>query len=90
MNAIDFCYWLQGHFELNPDQVELNSEQVRVIKNHLRLTFAHHIDPLRNSESNLTPEKSQRIHDGKLDNHSLERDIRQFICASVIKNPNTK
>ena len=34
MNTIDFCYWLQGHFELNPDK-PLTPEQTEAIKNHL-------------------------------------------------------
>jgi hypothetical protein len=50
MNTIDFCYWLQGHFELNPD-TPLTTEQTKVIKNHLHLVFKHEIDPLRESQT---------------------------------------
>lgn len=50
MNTIDFCYWLQGHFELS-DKDTLNEKQVLAIKNHLNLVFKHEIDPLRESET---------------------------------------
>lgn len=38
MNERDFCYWLQGFFELNNVE-EVNKEQVEVIKEHLKLVF---------------------------------------------------
>lgn len=38
MNSTEFCYWLQGFFELqNP--VTLSPEQVLIIKEHLNLVF---------------------------------------------------
>jgi hypothetical protein len=51
MQSRDFCYWLQGFFELvdaNPRAREgyaLTAEQVANIKAHLALVFAHEIDP---------------------------------------------
>jgi hypothetical protein len=40
MNEREFCYWLQGFFELNgEDLVDLSAEQVRMIKDHLNLVF---------------------------------------------------
>jgi hypothetical protein len=38
MNELQFCYWLQGYFELGQVS-ELNPDQVRVIKDHLQLVF---------------------------------------------------
>lgn len=38
MNETNFCYWLQGYFELNKSE-ELTIEQVKVIKEHLALAF---------------------------------------------------
>lgn len=38
MDHKDFCYWLQGYFELTP-KGGLTSEQVEVIKDHLKLTM---------------------------------------------------
>lgn len=43
MKSVEFCYWLQGLFELaNPD--ELNAEQTELIKRHLAMVFVHEID----------------------------------------------
>lgn len=44
MTSRDFCYWLQGHFEISKG-VALNEEQVIVVQNHLSMVFAHEIDP---------------------------------------------
>lgn len=38
MNANDFCYWLQGFFELT-DVKTVDEKQVEVIKEHLSLVF---------------------------------------------------
>ncbi len=52
MTSREFCYWLQGLFELtdidlnkNRDNQTLSIEQVKCIKNHLNLVFKHEIDP---------------------------------------------
>lgn len=37
MTYIEFCYWLQGFFELANPQT-LTSEQIQVVKNHLDMT----------------------------------------------------
>lgn len=41
MQTRDFCFWLQGFFELNPDSNKLSKEQVELIKTHLDLVFKH-------------------------------------------------
>ena len=38
MNAQDFCYWLQGYFEIAGNN-SMTDEQVAVIKEHLQLVF---------------------------------------------------
>jgi uncharacterized protein YfkK (UPF0435 family) len=44
MKAVEFCYWLQGLFELQePDT--LNERQTKLIKAHLNMVFVHDIDP---------------------------------------------
>ena len=44
MESVNFCYWLQGFFEIaNPS--EITAEQTEMIKNHLNLVFFHDIDP---------------------------------------------
>ena len=44
MTPEQFCYWLQGFFEIeyasnNPEKVTLTSRQVETIKDHLKLVF---------------------------------------------------
>jgi len=43
MKATEFCYWLQGMFEINPAK-ELTAEQTDMIKRHLQMVFLHEID----------------------------------------------
>ena len=53
MTSRDFCYWLQGFFEIaeggDPDIMQrtdgLTYSQVEMIKKHLALVFLHEIDP---------------------------------------------
>lgn len=49
MTAVNFCYWLQGYFELtDPKSVtrqELDDVQISTIRRHLAMVFAHDIDP---------------------------------------------
>lgn len=44
MTSRDFCYWLQGYFELeNP--TEIYADTVEVMRRHLALVFKYEIDP---------------------------------------------
>ena len=50
MTSRDFCYWLQGLFELsdcdkNKPNNSLSMEQVACLRNHLNMVFVHEIDP---------------------------------------------
>lgn len=52
MTSRDFCYWLQGFFEIvggaNPlvdTGNSLTTVQIDIIKKHLALVFVHEIDP---------------------------------------------
>ena len=45
MNSRDFCYWLQGFFELTEEGSVLSAKQTQAIKNHLNMVFKHEIDP---------------------------------------------
>lgn len=55
MTAVQFCFWLQGFFELSDAAKAsgegtvmigfLHSGQVAAIRSHLALVFAHEIDP---------------------------------------------
>ncbi len=52
MTSRDFCFWLQGHFELARG-MKLTATQVEAIKKHLALVFIHEIDP------SMGPKKKQ-------------------------------
>jgi hypothetical protein len=45
MTSRDFCYWLQGYFELSPSGAALTTEQTDMVRRHLALVFKHEIDP---------------------------------------------
>jgi hypothetical protein len=49
MTARDFCYWLQGYFEIaagNPHAGSgLSFEQIECVKRHLEMVFVHDLDP---------------------------------------------
>lgn len=48
MTSRDFCYWLQGYFEIHESETSqtrpLGFGQIDCIKKHLSLVFAHEID----------------------------------------------
>lgn len=49
MTSRDFCFWLQGYFEIskeaNNGKIEMTEKQVKMIEKHLALVFKHEIDP---------------------------------------------
>ncbi len=48
MTSRDFCYWLQGYFEISDvegNEAGLTEQQEAIIKKHLAMVFAHEIDP---------------------------------------------
>jgi len=58
----DFCYWLQGLFELG-DAKQLDEKQTAAVRAHLAMVFKHEIDP-----SAGTPEHQAELsslHEGK-------------------------
>ena len=61
MNTIDFCFWLQGYFEIN-GKAEISEEQAEIIKNHLNLVFKHEIDPLRESQTTTSVDVLNHAH----------------------------
>lgn len=69
MKAQEFCYWLQGYFEISgvhPDTLlpkEMNCLQVKTVQQHLALVFQHEIDPQYGNAN--TQQILQAIHDGK-------------------------
>lgn len=62
MTSRDFCYWLQGFFELrdhDPARTgSIDPGQTDLIKRHLSLVFLHEIDPSFGPDQ----EKLQQLH----------------------------
>lgn len=58
MKSRDFCYWLQGFFELRnistPKDKQLVHEEVEMIEKHLNLVFKHEIGPSMGNEEHQT------------------------------------
>ncbi len=69
MQSRDFCYWLQGFFELTPDG-ELTSQQTAIIKKHLAMVFKHEIDPSFPAEQQA---ELNQIHGTGFDSKPVQR-----------------
>lgn len=68
MKATEFCYWLQGYFEiaqegLNYGSPSLHEDQVKCIQNHLNMVFIHDIDPSYPKDQQVA---LQSAHDAKV------------------------
>ena len=86
MKPENFCYWLQGKFELDSSDI-LTPEQVRIIKAHLNLVFFHAIDPetLKDS-SEIDKIEYQKIHDGAKSGESITgEDVRKIFDKMIEK-----
>ncbi len=44
MTSRDFCYWLQGYFEIH-GHADITKAQSELIARHLTMVFKHEIDP---------------------------------------------
>ena len=64
MTSRDFCYWLQGFFELSPSDQHITAEQAKCIKAHLNLVFIHEIDPSMGGAKHQA--ELNAAHDGKV------------------------
>lgn len=57
MKSVEFCYWLQGYFELyntSSTHPGLSSDQTECIRKHLAMVFKHEIDPSYVDSAELT------------------------------------
>ena len=62
MKSTEFCYWLQGFFELQAQaNPSLTATQTAIIQKHLHMVFKHEIDPSYANSAELT-----KIHNSKL------------------------
>lgn len=72
MQSRDFCYWLQGFFELSLEDQEISAEQATLIRQHLSLVFKHEIDPSMGDQKHqdeLNEIHSVKISDDIVDNY---------------------
>lgn len=60
MKAEQFCFWLQGYFEIGENPQGLSQRQVEIIKNHLKMVFYYDIDPKIPDPDGVL----QSLHDG--------------------------
>lgn len=56
MKSRDFCYWLQGFFEITGHATQLRAQQTEIIQRHLALVFKHDIDPQAYVEMKANPQ----------------------------------
>lgn len=69
MTPENFCYWLQGYFEI-ADPKSLSEKELEMIKNHLNLVFLHSIDPKASAhisdpkEAKTLQETLNKVHSG--------------------------
>lgn len=61
MTPDNFCYWLQGYFEI-ADPKSLSEKELEMIKNHLNLVFLHSIDPKATAHIS-DPKKAQSLQE---------------------------
>lgn len=71
MTSRDFCFWLQGFFELrkaesNFDPNPISATQVDMIERHLNMVFENDIDPSIDGESKDKKEKLDAMHNNLL------------------------
>ena len=83
MEATDFCYWLQGFFELSEDK-KLTPKQVEIIKDHLQLVF-NKVTPDRSSSASMP---SNSTSSGPICNISTKDENQSIndILSNVDKN----
>ncbi len=67
MKSRDFCFWLQGFFEITEAKegpvVGLSPSQVHALKQHLALVFKHEIDPSQGDTAHQA--ELNKIHNNK-------------------------
>ena len=88
MTPVNFCYFLQGFFEISEvqnEEISLTPEQVKMIRAHLNLVFFHAIDPeTLKDKSEVQKLKYQKIHDGAESGDKItEKDFDELIKKSA-------
>ncbi len=62
MTSRDFCFWLQGFYEI-AEPKEISAKQAEMIKRHLGLVFMHEIDPSYSNDEKIQ-EMMNDVHNG--------------------------
>lgn len=62
MTSRDFCFWLQGVFELRDMSAQIPAIHLNIIQRHLNLVFKHEIDPTMGDEKHQ--EELNSLHQG--------------------------
>lgn len=80
MTSRDFCYWLQGFFEINSlknEKVKITDAQSSIIQAHLNLVFKHEIDP-ENFKDKSEKEINiyEAIHKGAKSSTAFKKEIQ--------------
>lgn len=86
MTPVNFCYWLQGFFEISEvdKEITLTPEQVKMIRAHLNLVFFHAIDPeTLKDKSELEKLKYKKIHDGAKSGDSISQKEFDELIKSI-------
>lgn len=73
MNTQEFCYWLQGFFEISGTN-NLSKKEVAIIKEHLDLVF-----------NKVTKNPATKLN--SLDTKSLDETVKK-ICSTNDRMPN--
>jgi hypothetical protein len=76
MTSRDFCYWLQGYFEI-AEPKEITGEQLKTVQRHLAMVFAHEIDPSMGDKKHQ--DLLDLIHAGINDNPVAHRPVSDTV-----------
>ena len=84
MTPENFCYWLQGYFEITDlnDKKELNEKQIEIIKNHLQLVLKKVTPDIKINDEKLNDEESFEFENNNPD--YLLMDCEKFLPEKQI------
>jgi hypothetical protein len=79
MTSRDFCFWLQGMFELGQPKA-LNEATTKAIRKHLELVFVHEIDPSMGPPEHQA--KLNDVHKPSLTAEDIEEALKEGAKAA--------
>jgi hypothetical protein len=84
MKPKEFCYWLQGYFEIAGDVPALGPQQVEEIRNHLALVFDK-VTPRKEEFTYRDGGLKVTIAEGACDGASLTKSLRHEELGEAFK-----